>query len=201
MKVLLIQAHPNEGSFSAAIAARIRRGFEEREWITGPVEVICHSLYQEEFYPVLPLEELKSRYSFDPVVQGYIDNVLRCDCMFFIHPDWWGQPPAILKGWLDRVFRPGVAYEYTGDEFEEKRHVPKLNGKKGCVIITTNLVYSEENQKYFEDLWIDKVFGFCGVEACGVEVYYDMHNSTFGDRTRWLENLAISIPGLLDFEK
>ena len=197
MKVLLILSHPNEASFCASIAKRIKKGFEEYEWTDETVEVICHSLYEEEFFPVLPIEELKSKYSFDPSVQMYIDNLLGCDCLFFIHPDWWGQPPAILKGWLDRVFRPGIAYDYEGVDFEDKHPVPRLEDKKGCVIITTDLVYTEENQHYFEEIWNGRVFEYCGIQPCGVEVYYDMHNSTFGDRVRWLENLALNMPALL----
>jgi len=41
-----------------------------------------------------------------------------------VHPNWWGQPPAILKGWVDRVLRPGVAYEFT--EGDQGKVSPKI---------------------------------------------------------------------------
>lgn len=192
MKVLTVLSHPNQGSFSSAIAERLVKEFESLG------ETVVHrSLYQEEFYPVLPLEELKSSFSFDPLVQKYIDDVETSDVLLFIHPDWWGQVPALLKGWLDRVLRPGVAYEYRGEEYQEKHLVPLLQGKRGYVIITTDQPFSESTKHYFEELWNNRIFSFCGIEPRGVEVYYDMYHSTYGDRLRWMENLTAHLPSIL----
>jgi putative NADPH-quinone reductase len=49
-------------------------------------------------------------------VQAHCGEIARAEGIIIVHPNWWGQPPAIMKGWIDRVFRPGVAYRFTEDD-------------------------------------------------------------------------------------
>ena len=66
---------------------------------------------------VLGRDEYFRRFSFDPLVQKYTEEIEAAERIVVIHPDWWGHLPAMAKGWVDRVLRPGVAYEYSGNEF------------------------------------------------------------------------------------
>jgi len=45
-------------------------------------------------------------------IKQHCEEIALVDGIVIVHPNWWGQPPAILKGWVDRVIRPGVAYEF-----------------------------------------------------------------------------------------
>ncbi|MCU0849432.1 MAG: NAD(P)H-dependent oxidoreductase [Spirochaetes bacterium] len=71
--------------------------------------MIRHDLYAEGFDPVLAEEEMGSDVSKDRLVNLYSLELMVSDYMFFIHPNWWCQPPAIMKGCIDRVIRPASA--------------------------------------------------------------------------------------------
>ena len=57
--------------------------------------------------------------------------------LLIFHPLWWGGPPAMLKGWMDRVLRQGVAYDLEGGDFSEKDWKPLLSGN-GLVLVTSD---------------------------------------------------------------
>ncbi len=105
MDIVLILAHPNKNSFNHAIA----RACAGRLLENGH-HVVIHDLYEEGFDPVLPYEEFPADAALSPEVHGSCKEIAQAEGIIIVHPNWWGQPPAILKGWIDRVIRPGVAY-------------------------------------------------------------------------------------------
>ena len=119
--VMLLLAHPRATSYCHALAERIG----ERLVDLGH-EVRSHDLYAELFDPVLTAEEshtsgeaiesILAREN-DPMVALHREELRRAEGLVVVHPNWWGMPPAILTGWIDRVVVPGVAYrleEATG---------------------------------------------------------------------------------------
>jgi putative NADPH-quinone reductase len=123
MSISVILAHPRGGSFNHAIAETVVRTLKD----TG-YDVSCHDLYKEGFDPILPYGEIPKHAEVGGLVKPYCEELAGADGIVIVHPNWWGQPPAILKGWLDRVFRPGVAYEFTEDDSGEG--VPAILPKK-----------------------------------------------------------------------
>jgi NAD(P)H dehydrogenase (quinone) len=114
MRISVILAHPDKGSFNHAIAATVVETL-----IQIGHDVCFHDLYEEEFDPMLPTEEIPKNATLPPEIERYCNEISEVDGIVVIHPNWWGQPPAILKGWVDRVLRPGVAYEFLeGDQGE-----------------------------------------------------------------------------------
>jgi NAD(P)H dehydrogenase (quinone) len=132
-------------------------------------------LYAEGFDPVLTAAELARHYSFDEEIQRHSSDLVESTGLIVFHPDWWGQPPALLKGWVDRVLRPGVAYEYEGEEFLRKRKEPLLSGKKGLVFCTSDAAEGPVTRQ-LERLWMDGILGYCGMEA-SCHVFPDAYNS------------------------
>ena len=110
MKILVVLAHPNPQSFNAAIAQTVVQTLE-----AGGHEVIFHDLYGEKFDPVLPAGEINKDASLPAVIEQHSAELAAAEGIIIIHPSWWGQPPAILKGWIDRVFRLEVAYHLPGE--------------------------------------------------------------------------------------
>jgi len=110
-KVYLIVAHPNKNSLSHASFENIKKGLE-----TAGHEVKTLDLYEENFNPVLVFNEKKRRRDLqrDPETQIYRETVSWADHLIFVFPIWWSGMPAILKGFIDRVFAKGFAYEYDG---------------------------------------------------------------------------------------
>ncbi|MEO1638089.1 MAG: NAD(P)H-dependent oxidoreductase [Pseudomonadota bacterium] len=108
MRVLVVYCHPREGSFNAAVRDTVL----ERLKAAG-AEVRLHDLYREGFQPVLTTEEWTG-YEDCPKnqepVADQVADVAWCDTLIFIYPTWWYGLPAMLKGWLDRVLLPDVAF-------------------------------------------------------------------------------------------
>jgi len=133
MKLSVILGHPHPGSFNHAIAetaVRTLRG--------NGHEVSFHDLYEEGFDPVLPAAEIPKDGSVDPVVKNYCEEISEADGIIIVHPNWWGQPPAILKGWVDRVLRPGVAYAFREGDSGEGVPIGLLKAGMAIVFNTSN---------------------------------------------------------------
>ena len=158
MKVLVILGHQNtnKDSFCHAIAAAATRELE-----ACGHQVTYHDLYSENFDPVLPQAEIPKEAPLPSLIQQHCQEVLSSGGYVVVHPNWWGQPPAMLKGWIDRVFRQGVVYS-----FGPQGVVGHLTGKKAIVITTSNTPRDAERQVFgdpLENLWKTCIFGFCGV--------------------------------------
>jgi len=128
MKISVILAHPNPGSFNHAIGAAVIQALGENRH-----DIVYHDLYAERFNPVLPFEEIPRGALLDPVIQAHCAEIAAAEGIVVIHPDWWGQPPAILKGWVDRVLRPGVAYRFLEGDRGEGVPVGLLKAKAALV--------------------------------------------------------------------
>jgi putative NADPH-quinone reductase len=185
--VLVILCHPLPGSFNHAVAARVVSTLSD----LGHA-VRFHDLYREGFEPVLSAEELRRGTSFDEAVLAHTDELSRCGGIVVVHPDWWGLPPALLKGWVDRVFRPGVAYELEGEEFLRKRKSALLGGKKALVFATTE-ASQDEDPGLIEGFWREAVFRYCGIEESACLVLRNLHHLEQGERTAWLETVAETV--------
>ena len=108
MRALVVYSHPAEGSFNAAI-----RDLVVEKLRGAGAEVRMSDLYAEGFQPVLTTEELTG-YLDHPKnrkpVEAHCADIEWCDTLIFVYPTWWYGLPAILKGWLDRVLLPEVAF-------------------------------------------------------------------------------------------
>ena len=191
MKVLVIVAHPHRASFNHAIAQTCSRALADNGH-----EVIAHDLYKEAFDPILPYGEFPKDAVLPAEVQRHCDEVTQADGIVIIHPNWWGQPPAILKGWVDRVIRPGVAYEFL--EGDKGEGVPRGLLKANCAIIfnTSNTEIIREKTIFgdpLEAIWRDCVFGLCGVPTVYRRMFNIVVTSTEEQRKGWLAEVATTI--------
>ena len=111
MNVLMVTAHPCGDSFTHAVAAAARRGLER-----GAHDVTTLNLYALGFAPAMTPAE-RAAYDtdqplIDPLAAEHARLVQRAQMLVFVYPTWWSGPPAILRGWLERVFVPGVAFRF-----------------------------------------------------------------------------------------
>jgi putative NADPH-quinone reductase len=114
MKISVILAHPYNGSFNYAIADAAFETLNKNGHI-----VFYHDLYREEFDPVLPFEEIHKGACLPSGIEKHCKEILQSQGIIIVHLNWCGQPPLILKGWVDRVVRLGVSYELReGDKGE-----------------------------------------------------------------------------------
>jgi putative NADPH-quinone reductase len=111
MEVLVVCAHPQEDSFTHAVVAAARAGFER-----GGHDVTVLDLYAIDFQPAMSVDERRAYHGeqplLDPVTIAHAELVRSSEVLVFVYPTWWSGPPAILKGWLERVLVPGVAFRF-----------------------------------------------------------------------------------------
>ncbi len=108
MRVLVLYAHPVEDSFCAALHRTVVAGLE-----AGGHAVDDCDLYAEGFDPVLSREgrcDYHDTNANRAGVEPYVDRLLSAEALVLVHPVWNFGMPAILKGFLDRVFLPGVSF-------------------------------------------------------------------------------------------
>ncbi|MFP4484511.1 MAG: NAD(P)H-dependent oxidoreductase [Spirochaetaceae bacterium] len=192
VEAVVVLAHPKRGSFNHALADTVRDGLDD-----AGITVHFHDLYAENFDPVLTVDEFHRKLTFDPIVQRFSREVESARLLVFLHPDWWGQPPAILKGWVDRVFRPGVAYEYEGEEFGSKEKIGLLANRRALTVITSDAPPTE--LETVVHLWRRHIFAFCGIEEEEVLVMPRLRESTHRQRREFLDRVrreALRLSGI-----
>ena len=187
MQVSVILAHPNRQSFNHAIAqaaiAQLRQNGHQ---------VAFHDLYAEEFDPILPLGEIPKEASVSKEVERHCQEISSTDGIIIVHPNWWGQPPAILKGWVDRVIRPGIAYRFADGDQGEGVPIGLLKAKAACVFNTSNTTPEREVRIFgdpLETLWKNCVFGLCGVITYYRQTFSVVVTSAVEQRQEWLKNV------------
>lgn len=129
MKALVVFAHPNPKSFNRAVLDTVTGELRKKG-----AEVKVKDLYAMNWNPVLAASD------FEQMLNGKMpEDIAReqgevtwADILFFIYPIWWFSHPAILKGWIDRVFSFGFAYHMTENGPEG------LLKNKRAVVITTS---------------------------------------------------------------
>lgn len=113
MKCLVVIAHPISDSLCHAMARSAIQALTE-----AGHEVQVEDLYQTGFLPSLTVSERQSYYHppFDSsAVQTQAERLLSAEALVLVFPTWWFGFPAILKGWFDRVWAPGIAYDHATD--------------------------------------------------------------------------------------
>lgn len=191
MNVLVILAHPSRASFNHAIAAACSAALARNGH-----HVLFHDLYAEQFDPILPAEEFPRNARLPPKVQRHCDDVSEADGIVIVHPNWWGQPPAVLKGWVDRVIRPGVAYEFL--EGDGGEGVPRGLLKARCALIfnTSNTEAAREEAVFGDPLgaiWGKCIFGLCGVPVVHRRMFTIVVTSTDEQRRSWLSEVEATV--------
>jgi NAD(P)H dehydrogenase (quinone) len=182
MRILLILAHQRPGSFCHAIAAAAMEALRAAGHQVG-----YHDLYEECFDPILTEAEIPKGAPLEPILQQHCREVLEADGYVVVHPNWWGQPPAVLKGWIDRVMRQGVVYE-----FSPQGVIGKLAGRRAVVFSTSNTPREEELRVFgdpLENLWRTCIFGFCGIENFQRRNFESIILSTPEERAGWLDDV------------
>lgn len=188
MRILIILAHPDEDSFNHAIAKT-----SAKQLADNGHEVILHDLYKEDFDPRLPAEEIPRDGNLPGFIDTHCQELSDADGIIIVHPNWWGMPPALLKGWIDRVIRPGVAYEFVEGDSGEGVPVGLLNADKALVFNTSNTVKDREEGIFgdpLERIWKDCIFDLCGVQEFYRRMFRVIVTSSEAEREEWLEDVA-----------
>jgi NAD(P)H dehydrogenase (quinone) len=130
MKFLVLFAHPQKDSFQA----KLHQCVLEALGAAGHVVDDC-DLYAEQFQPVLTRSEMDTYHDVSrnvDSVKDYVDRLRAAEGLVFVFPTWWYGMPAILRGYLDRVWLPGVCFDIV-----DGKTIPSLRKVTRLVIVTT----------------------------------------------------------------
>ena len=184
MNTLVVLAHPSPGSFNRAIAdaaADAARSLGHH--------VFFHDLCRENFDPLLPAGEISRNAVLPPSVDAHCRELLLADFIVVVHPNWWGMPPAILTGWIDRVMRAGIAYRFQENDGGEGIPVGLLPARAALVFNTSDTPPERELSAFgdpLENVWKRCVFGLCGVRNVRRRTFSTVVDSSPELRRQWL---------------
>lgn len=185
-KIVVINGHSKEGSFNEAIANTYT---DHKRTIGHKVETL--HLYKMTFDPVLKTEykEGDAKQPLEEDLKRASELIQNADHLVFIYPVWWGNMPAILKGFIDRVFVPGFAFRYHKDSpFWDKL----LSGKSATVITTSdspNFWLKLVNWSAPSRVLTKSVLDFCGIKTKKVLNFAEVRKSTQASREKFLKKV------------
>jgi NAD(P)H dehydrogenase (quinone) len=191
MNVSILLAHPNPASFNHAIAQTAVEALRAHRHV-----VWFHDLYAEHFDPVMTAAELARDAPLPSAIEQHCQEIGEADGIIFIHPNWWSQPPAMLRGWTDRVLRAGRAYNFVPDGQGGAKAIGLLKAQIGIVFNTANTPQEKEVELYgdpLEILWRKVVFGLCGVRQVHRQNFSPVIVSTPEQRRAWLAEVSDTV--------
>ncbi|QYR21046.1 NAD(P)H oxidoreductase [Paenibacillus sp. sptzw28] len=169
MKILTVVSHPRVNSLTFSVADRFAQGLADAGHETEVLD-----LHRIGFNPLLwesdEPESSSDRKIYSPEVETEIERMKKHDALAYIFPVWWHSFPAMLKGYIDRVWNNGFAYGTS-----------KLHHKK---VLWLGLASAPKGhyEKYQYDKMMEHhlnlgIAGFCGISNSKVEILYDSLDS------------------------
>lgn len=190
MRIQAIVAHPRSSSFCHALFERALSTLR----LAGH-DLLVHDLYAEGFDPVLKADEaytvgdtieMALSKSTDPIINLHREEIAAANGLLVAHPNWWGKPPAILAGWLDRVLVPGVAYRLQSADGEPDG----LLSLEAALVLNTSDTPPEREAKVLGDplhlIWENCVLPYCGVKNVKRHMFGAVAASDAAQRQNWL---------------
>lgn len=179
-KIAIINGHPHKDSFNFAVAEAYKTGAVASE--AEVREIVIRDL---DFNPNLQFGYRK-RMELEPDLLKAWEIIQWADHLVWVHPVWWGGLPAIMKGFIDRLFLPGMAYKYR----ESSVWWDKLLKGKTAHILTTLDQPGWYYRLFFGRPSVNQlrksVLEYCGVKPVRVTYIGIIRNSKDEQRTQWL---------------
>lgn len=180
-KILIINSHPDVKSFDAALAAAYKKGAIEAGAETKEIHIGSLA-----FNPNLA-HGYQKRMDLEPDLLSSWEKIQWAEHIVWVHPVWWGGLPAIAKGFIDRLFLPGMTFRYRENSpFWDKL----LTGKSARIIATMDtpgwyyrFIFGRPSINQLKRT----VLGFCGIKPVGVTTFSPLRNSTAKAREQYLE--------------
>lgn len=189
-------AHPRPGSFNHAVFDAVVRELRGRG-----SDVIAHDLCAEGFAPGLSADETETVRATSATADAQLAlhraEVATLDAMVFVHPNWWGMPPAVLTGWVQRVLAPGVAYKLGTSDGEPEG---LLKAGRALVLNTSDTPADREESEFGDPL--DKIWSACVLPYVGITdvrrvVFRTVTDSSDEARESWLREARDQAAALL----
>lgn len=182
-KITIINGHPRGSSFNAALAEAYRLGA-----VAAGAQVRMITIANLDFNPNLA-NGYHKRMDLEPDLLSAWEHIRWADHLVWVHPVWWGGLPALTKGFIDRLFLPGMAYAYREDSiFWDKL----LKGRTARIITSLDqpsfiyrLLFGRPSVNQLKKATLE----FCGVKPVKVTYVGIIRSSTEKQRENWLDKV------------
>lgn len=181
MNILIILGHPDGSSLNGALADAVAAGA-----LQAGAQVKVLKLGEFHFDPVLR-HGYASEQPLEPDLVEAQSEILKADHLVWVFPVWWGGLPALMKGFIDRVFLPGFAFRYRrGSSLWDRL----LTGRRATVLATMDFPdwyyrWLQHRPAYHQ--LRHSILGFAGVKPMGWHGFGPVHGASEAQRQRWLE--------------
>ena len=210
MHALIVLAHPEEGSFSAALARTAADALEQAGWTVDLDDLVREGfvggLTRADLAPVPtdPLvqimwaqEDATARGGYAPAVLDQMRRLQAADLIVTVFPFWWFGAPGILKDWIDRVWANGIAYGH--DAYDDG----PLRGTRALAVVAVGgdeAMYGPDGRsgdiRALLNPLLHGTFGYCALDVLEPELVFEADGRDDGVRTRALDALAARMPGI-----
>lgn len=182
-KILIVNCHPNKGSYNFGLAEAYKQGA-----LAAGAEVREIVIAELTFNPNLQYG-FQKRTELEPDLLAAWEKIQWCEHMVWVHPVWWGGLPAIAKGFIDRLFLPGMAFKYR----ENSVWWDKLLAGRTAHIITTldqpSIYYWLAFGRPSVNMLKKSVLEFCGVSPVKVTYIGPIRKSTDAFRAKGIKQV------------
>lgn len=184
-RILIVLGHPDSESFCGAIASAYETAAR-----TAGHKVLRIDLGKIRFDPVLH----KGYSEIQPLEPDLLDaqeTIIKADHLVFVYPVWWGGPPALMKGFFDRLFLPGFAYKFNSPESLTWERL--LSGRSARLLVTMDtppwyyrFIYRMPGHNQMKRTILD----FCGVKPVSISEFGPLKTSSPAQRSKWLDAVS-----------
>ena len=184
-QVLIINGHPDKESFNHALSAAYKKGLSKTAATVFQIDIADLT-----FNPNLQ-HGYRKRTELEPDLLDAIEKIKQADHLVWVFPMWWSGYPAIMKGFVDRVFLPGITFEpVAGKPFPLRL----LKEKTGRIIITADA------PKWYDRFFMHRpainqfkrgTLQFCGIRPVEVTYIGPIKNSNPDFRKKWLDKVYV----------
>ncbi len=182
-KILIINGHPDKESLCFALAESYKKGAE----LSG-ADCKLINLVDLDFNPILTFGYRKVS-ELEPDLLQAQKEILEADHLVFVYPNWWGTYPALLKGFIDRVFLPNFAFKYRDNS---PLWDGLLKGKSARLIVTMDtpkwyyrLIFRSPGHNSMKK----GILGFCGIKPIKITSFAPIKSSDDKKRKQWIEEV------------
>ena len=182
-QVLIINGHPDKQSYNYALSEAYKSGANKTNAIIDTINIS-----DLDFNPNLRFG-YRQRTELEPDLKDAIDKIKKADHIVWFFPLWWAGLPALMKGFIDRTFLPGITFDFI-----EGKAAPigLLKGKTSRIIITTDtpkwydfIIMKRPVLKQFKKGTLE----YCGIGPVKVTYISPIISSTLDARNKWLKKV------------
>lgn len=169
MHTLVVTAHPDKSSYTLAVVSRLVAGLETREGDTWEVVDLVAENFDPRF-TVADYNHYHGRAELDADILAEQQRLDQADVLVLVFPVYWWSMPAVMKGWIDRVFLNGWAFVDDPNK-GTTRLLGRLKGQVVAVGGSNQRTY--ERRGYLDALKkqiLEGIFSFCGMEVIGLDL-------------------------------